>query len=367
MLSSSRGRRDYTASYLAASHSSPLTLTTLVHGPLVTVSTAVSRSGRAAGSGDLVEELLRHVQVVHGAADAAVPDGGLVLGAVSTLDSQGLAAQRVLVGVAVGRVLVEERQADGDHLVALARGLAAGAHAGGEVGDLAGEGLAGLGVGAVGSGGGAVGGGCGGAGGGSLVGGRRGLVGGRWSLVAGDRCDVAGYRGDVGLSGGRGGLGSSAGGLLGLGGGGWSSLSGRLSGGLSDGRGSLVGGSLVGRRRRSGSRVGGLLDRDGGRLRAGSGLHLDSSGLGALLLLVVLAAVAVAVAVSLGSASSINPDSGGDGNCLDGGRDFSDPDKVALAVVQRDGIAKDEESAGGEGYDFGVHVCGGWECFGRIV
>jgi len=81
----------------------------------------------------------------------------------------------------------------------------------------------------------------------------------------------------------------------------------------------------------------------------------------------VLAAVAVAVAVSLGSASSINPDSGGDGNCLDGGRDFSDPDKVALAVVQRDGIAKDEESAGGEGYDFGVHVCGGWECFGRIV
>jgi hypothetical protein len=66
---------------------------------------------------------------------------------------------------------------------------------------------------------------------------------------------------------------------------------------------------------------------------------------------------AVAVTVILRSASGIDPDSGGDRNGLDGGRDLSNPDKVALAVVQRDGIAENEESAGGEGDDFGVHVC----------
>jgi hypothetical protein len=121
----------------------------LVHRPLIPISTTISRGRRSTRSRDLVEELLRHVQVIHGAADAAVPDGGLVLRTVSTLDGERLAAQRVLVGVAVGRVLVEERHADGDHLVALAGRLAAGAHAGREVGDFAGEGLAGGWVGGV--------------------------------------------------------------------------------------------------------------------------------------------------------------------------------------------------------------------------
>jgi len=81
--------------------------------------------------GDGVEEGLGHVEVGLGAADAAVPDGGGVVGAVLALDGHGLAAEGVLVGVAVGRVLVEERLADGDHAVGLAGGLSASSHAGG--------------------------------------------------------------------------------------------------------------------------------------------------------------------------------------------------------------------------------------------
>jgi hypothetical protein len=97
----------------------------LVHGPRHAVSATVSVVG------DGVEEGLGHVEVSLGAADATVPDGGSVVGAVLALDGHGLAAEGVLVGVAVGRVLVEERLADGDHAVGLTGGLAASSHAGG--------------------------------------------------------------------------------------------------------------------------------------------------------------------------------------------------------------------------------------------
>ena len=64
------------------------------------------------------------------------------------------------------------------------------------------------------------------------------------------------------------------------------------------------------------------------------------------------------VLVRLSGRSGINPDSGGDTDSLNGGLDFSNPDKVALAVVQRDSIAEHDERAEGGDDGVGVHVDG---------
>lgn len=124
-------------------HSAKVSLSeeTLLDRPRHAVSATVSNDALLV-LGDLVEERLGHVKIALGAADAAVPDGRLAGGAIGAGDVDGLAAEGVLVGVAVGRVLVEEVLADGDHLLALAGFVATGAHAGGEVGHLAGERLA---------------------------------------------------------------------------------------------------------------------------------------------------------------------------------------------------------------------------------
>jgi hypothetical protein len=336
----------------------------LVHRPRHAVGAAVGVAG------DGVEERLGHVEIGLGAADAAVPNGGLVAGAVLALDGDGLAAEGVLVGVAVGSVLVEESHADGDHVVRLAGGLTASTHAGGEVGHLAGVGLAGGRVGRIaarrartvrggrGAGRSSLGGGrwsfvdgrrghvggrrCLVGGRRCLVGGRRGHVardrrnvGGRRGFVAGNRSDVARLRGDGSLGGG---WFRSTGGLLGLSSG--SGLRRRGSGRLD------VGGRCLVRRGR---------DVDLRSAGAGSGLGLNS-GLRAGRVL-----VAVLVVLRLGSngdVGGINPDGGGDRNSLDGRLDFSDVDKVAFVVVQRDSIAEHEERADGGNDSLGVHVDG---------
>ena len=64
------------------------------------------------------------------------------------------------------------------------------------------------------------------------------------------------------------------------------------------------------------------------------------------------------VLVRLGGRSGINPDGGGDTDSLNGSLDFSNPDKVALAVVQRDSIAEHDERAEGGDDVLGVHVDG---------
>lgn len=150
----------------------------LVDRPRHAVSAAVSVVG------DGVEERLGHVEVSLSAADATVPDGGLVVRAVLALDSNSGATERVLVGVAVGSVLVKEVLADGDHAVGLAGRLSTSSHAGSEVCHLTSERLAGSRVVA-------------GAGGARAVrcGSRAGsgsLVSGRGSLVAGDGSNIGG-------------------------------------------------------------------------------------------------------------------------------------------------------------------------------
>lgn len=64
--------------------------------------------------GDLVEESLGHIKVSHGASRASVNNGGIVGRAVLALDGDGLAAEWVLVGVAVRSILVKNHMADGD-------------------------------------------------------------------------------------------------------------------------------------------------------------------------------------------------------------------------------------------------------------
>jgi hypothetical protein len=173
-------------SYTTASFPLPevsLSEETLLDRPRHAVSATVSNLTFLVLSDD-VEERLRHVEITLGAADAAVPDGGCAGGAVGAGDADGLAAEGVLVGVAVGRVLVEEVLADGDHLLALAGFVAARAHTRSEVGHLAGEGLTGGRVGARARGAGAV--RC------RRRAGGRSLVSGRRSLVTGDGSDVGG-------------------------------------------------------------------------------------------------------------------------------------------------------------------------------
>lgn len=85
--------------------------------------------------------------------------------------------------------------------------------------------------------------------------------------------------------------------------------------------------------------------------RARSRLDLNC-GLGARRVLVAV------VVVRLSSGSGINPDGSGDTDSLNRGLDFSNPDKVALAVVQRDSIAEHDERAEGGDDVLGVHVDG---------